>query len=93
MYQDSTAIEQQKLPFPIKLNFYATTESELSNVIQEWKEKKFRVNQIRSWVYEKGVVDFNAMDDIPSLLRKKLDSFFTIGTLKLVTEQVRAPYC
>ena len=71
-----------------KLNFYNVGEEELKVVMKEWSQPSFRVGQIRRWVYENGVIDFNQMDDLPKTLRSKLDEFYTFGSLSLASELV-----
>ncbi|MBN2830703.1 MAG: 23S rRNA (adenine(2503)-C(2))-methyltransferase RlmN [Candidatus Omnitrophica bacterium] len=42
--------------------------------------KAFHARQVFSWLYKKGVLDFNYMSDIPKGLRKGLlDKFYTLG--------------
>ena len=71
-----------------KINFYTTSEEEFQVLMKEWSQPSFRVKQVRQWVYDKGVVDFGAMQDLPIALRDKLSSFFSIGSLRLASEQV-----
>ncbi len=45
---------------------------ELEKNLADWGEKSFHAKQIFSWIYEKGVRDFNKMSDLSADLRKKL---------------------
>lgn len=69
-------------------NFYNFSESDLKALIKEWKEPQFRAKQIQSWVYEKGVVDFDQMLDLPLGLRERLKGTFQLGVLRIASEQV-----
>ena len=40
-----------------------------------------------SWIYDKGVTDFDAMSNLPSGLRERLRNETTLGTLRLSNEQ------
>lgn len=71
-----------------KLNFYTVGEEELKVVMKEWSQPAFRVGQIRKWVYENGVIDFEQMNDLPKALRSKLDEFYSFGSLSLASELV-----
>ena len=71
-----------------KVNFYSFQESEFISLLSSWKQPKFRLKQIKSWIYEKGCEDFDEMNNIPIELREKLKSFFTFGVLELATEQI-----
>jgi hypothetical protein len=74
--------------FSSNVNFYAASEEELKALLQEWKQPVFRAEQIRRWVYQNGVVDFDDMANLPKPLRDKLKSFYSIGTLKLASELI-----
>lgn len=69
-------------------NFYAVPEEELKQTMKSWGQPSFRVGQVRSWVYEKGVDDFAKMMDLPIALRTKLTENFSVGDLKMASEQV-----
>lgn len=71
-----------------KMNFYSISDIDLQYLLTSWNQPKFRVEQIRKWVYDKGVTDFESMLDLPSSLRKQLSEVFTIGVLKLASEQI-----
>lgn len=52
---------------------------ELKDIFIQWQEKPFRAQQVLSWVYKKGVLDFSLMTDLSPELRKKLgDNFLTL---------------
>lgn len=70
------------------LNFYNVSEEELLELLKSWNQPKFRAEQIRNSVYNRGIVEFKDMKDIPLLLREKLSQIYTIGTLKLESEQL-----
>ena len=70
------------------LNFYSTSEEEVLAIFKSIGQPAFRFKQVKQWVYEKGVVDFNEMNNLPVELRKKLGQIFNFGSLKLVKEQV-----
>ena len=46
--------------------------------------KAYHARQVFSWIYKKGVLDFNLMSDIPQKLREMLVSKFYISELKLL---------
>ncbi len=60
---------------------------ELERLLSGWGEKPFRAKQIATWVYNKGVTDFDKMTNLSRTLREKLAENFTLSTLKLVTTQ------
>ena len=70
------------------MNFYSTPESEMKEIFKTWGQPSFRIDQVKKWVYEKGILDFNKMDNLPISLRERLNEFFTFGSLKLISEQV-----
>lgn len=46
--------------------------------------KAYHARQVFSWIYKKGVLDFNYMSDIPQKLREMLVDKFYISELKLL---------
>lgn len=50
-------------------------------------EKPFRVKQLWSWIYIRGVTDFAQMTDLSKPLREKLAEHFIIGRPQVSTEQ------
>lgn len=71
-----------------KLNLFDATEKDLEDVLLSVGESKFRAKQIRSWLYEKGVTNFDDMTDLSVTLRMKLKDMYKIGTLKTVKEVI-----
>ena len=69
-------------------NFYNDSEEDIKLLLKEWGQPAFRAQQIHSWVFEKGVTDFDDMLDLPKDLRSKLKLFYAVGSLKLISEQV-----
>lgn len=57
---------------------------ELEKILISWGEQPFHARQIFSWIYKKGVLDFDAMSDLPSDLRTSLKENFYILNLKLI---------
>jgi len=62
----------------------ALSTDDLSDLMSRWGEPRYRARQIQRWLYQRGVRDFEAMTDLPSDLRKRLDGEFYIGGLKIV---------
>lgn len=60
--------------------------AELTGWLAEHGQPKFRAKQILDWVYQKRVVDFREMSDLPAKLREELDDHFRV----FVTEQADA---
>lgn len=51
-------------------------------------EKPFRIQQIKDWVYKKGIERFADMHGIPSSLSQSLEKAYQFGSLELDTERV-----
>jgi 23S rRNA (adenine2503-C2)-methyltransferase len=49
---------------------------------------RMRVGQLWSWIYVRGVVDFEAMTDVSKELRALLSAHYTLSRPEIVTEQV-----
>jgi 23S rRNA (adenine2503-C2)-methyltransferase len=52
------------------------------------KQLKMRVGQLWSWIYVRGVTDFNEMSDVSKDLRATLARAYSLDDLEIVTEQV-----
>lgn len=79
---------QRLRAFSALVNFFGTSEEELKTLLKDWGQQSYRSKQIREWVFDKGVQDFEDMKNLPSDLRSKLKTFFSLGQLKLAHEQV-----
>ena len=63
---------------------------ELEREFLSLKAKAYHARQVFSWLYKRGVLDFNYMSDIPQALRERLASRFYIlglGLLKSLKSQ------
>jgi 23S rRNA (adenine2503-C2)-methyltransferase len=69
------------------INFYSTPETELVQLLQTWGHKSYRAKQVREWIYDKGAADFDDMKNIPPDLRERLKAFFSLGQLRIASEQ------
>jgi len=52
------------------------------------KQLRMRVNQLWSWLYVRGVPDFDAMTDVAKDLRAELSQRYTLARPEIVSEQV-----
>lgn len=70
------------------INLYELSKDELTYLLGEWGEPKFRAQQIWDWLYEKRVGDYDAMTNLPARLRERLKTETQLGVLELATEQI-----
>ncbi len=70
------------------LNFYKVSEEELIAYLKSKNQPAFRAKQIREWVYDKGVLNFDEMKNLPVELRNTLNSVYSFGSLLLEKELV-----
>jgi 23S rRNA (adenine2503-C2)-methyltransferase len=56
---------------------------ELKNKLRQWQYPDFHAVQIFNWIYQRGVLAFVKMTDLPAGLRRKLEENFSLGSLKL----------
>ena len=86
---DVKPLEQNKNLF--KRNIVGMSRSELSEALlsigTEAKNIKMRQNQVWSWIYQKGIKDFNLMSNISKEYREVLNKSLTI-TRPTVTKQL-----
>ena len=64
-----------------KSNLFGATLLELQEIIRDWSEKPFRAKQISTWIYQKKVLSFKDMSNLPKGLRQKLSNYFEIQGL------------
>lgn len=56
---------------------------EVKNILHDIGEKPFRATQLFDWVYQKGVVDYASMRNLPKTLQAKLKETLALGLLNL----------
>ncbi len=62
--------------------------SALARVGVPEKQLRMRVNQLWSWIYVRGVTDFEAMSDVSKELRATLAEHYSLIRPEIVTEQI-----
>lgn len=70
-----------------KYQLKGLTVSELRDYFDSIGESKFRGEQVFNWMYNHLATDFNEMQNIPKVLREKLDAECSLKTLDIVTVQ------
>ncbi len=55
---------------------------ELEEILQSWGQPRYRVDQIRHWLYVSLVSTIAEMRNLPTALRERLDSAFTISQVR-----------
>mmetsp|Transcript_6916 Transcript_6916/g.9922 ORF Transcript_6916/g.9922 Transcript_6916/m.9922 type:complete len:695 (+) Transcript_6916:127-2211(+) len=73
---------------PMKVNLLTVHQPEFEKILSSWGYPKFRAGQILHWVRDKGVRDFDEMNNIPKKLRQTLCDNATIGSLDLNVEVI-----
>ena len=70
-------------------NFFNYTLKELQTVVENLGAKSYRARQLFQWVYQRGVLDFHAMENLPKTLRSALADEFSF-VMPEVTELVHS---
>jgi len=55
----------------------------LKKVLEQWKAPGFHARQILEWIYQKGVIDFEKMSNLPQGLRARLKENFSVCDMEL----------
>jgi len=63
------------------------TREELETQFAAWKQPRYRVAQLLEWLYVHRVTSWEAMTNLPKLVREKLKENFSLQTLELVRKQ------
>lgn len=69
------------------MDLYAASPEALEALMRAWDQPRFRANQLRRWLYDKGALSFEEMSDLPAALRRRLSEEASLGTLSVVAEQ------
>src|SRR3954467_3330448 len=72
---------------PRKNNFFDLTPRQLDEVIVSWGLPKFRADQLRDWVYKKGVTDPEKMSNFSKADRALLAERLSFATAAITREQ------
>ena len=70
-----------------RANLHALDRDGLAALLTSWGEPGYRSKQLHSWIYERGVTDFDTMLNLPKDLRARLQQSATIGSLSVEREQ------
>ena len=57
-------------------------EAELADRIASWEEKPYRAGQILRQIYQRGILDFSLMTDLPKELRERLEAAYRIMPMR-----------
>ena len=68
-----------------KKNFFDLTLEQLKEILSKYGKEKFRAQQIYSWVYQKGITDFEQMTNLSKDLRAELPKILEFRTLEVVS--------
>lgn len=71
----------------VKVDIKTLSIEELTQVILEIGESKFRAKQIYEWLWKKNVKSFDQMSNLSNSLRDKLSERFIIESLEITYEQ------
>jgi 23S rRNA (adenine2503-C2)-methyltransferase len=63
------------------------TRDELETRFAEWHQPVYRVTQLLEWLYTRRVTTWDAMANLPKMLREKLAGNFSLQILELVRKQ------
>jgi len=71
-----------------QINIIGTSNDDLIKEFEHFKIEKYRVQQVQSWIYNKGVFSFEHMTDIPKNVRKILQEKYFIDTGTIVDDKL-----
>lgn len=63
------------------------TRDELEITFTAWNQPAYRVGQLLDWLYVRRATNWEAMSNLPKVLREKLREHFTLQTIELVHKQ------
>lgn len=63
------------------------TVEELQAQFQAWEQPTYRVTQLLEWLYQRRATSWDAMTNLPKVLRDQLNQHFALNTLILAAKQ------
>ncbi len=66
----------------IKIDLLNLDTNELTGLLASWGQPGYRVKQLQQWIYRELVDNFDAMSNLPTALRARLNEETTLGTLE-----------
>ena len=72
----------------MKKNIKNYSLEELQEIVQNLGEKKYRAEQIFTWLYKENVQNFDEMTNLPIDFRNKLKEEFDLHVFNIITKQV-----
>lgn len=66
-------------------NFFDLTLEQLKEILSKYGKEKFRAQQIYSWVYQKGITDFEQMTNLSKDLRAELPKILEFRKLEITS--------
>jgi len=66
----------------------AELEEALARLLEEAREPRYRLGQLREWLFRRTPADFGGMSDLPKRLRERLDAAFVLLPLQRSIEKV-----
>ena len=80
-------LHDEEVP-PQRVSILGMSDEQLEALLKEWKQPRFRAKQIRGWIMDRGVTDFDEMHTLPMALRQLLNERASVGSLNMAQEQV-----
>jgi 23S rRNA (adenine2503-C2)-methyltransferase len=69
------------------INLYELSFEQLADLLKSWGEPSFRAKQVWSWLYDKRVLSFDAMQNLPTALRERLKAEAALGVMETAAER------
>lgn len=69
------------------IDLYSLDAAALTKMLDNWGEPAYRAKQLRHWLYERRVSNFDAMSNLPDALRERLKSETRLGSLRFALSQ------
>lgn len=78
---------ERKIKKIMPTDIKSLTREELEAQFAAWEQPVYRVKQLMDWLYVHRVTSWDAMTNLPKVLREKLRQEYTLNTLELVRKQ------
>ena len=78
--------QEEHTDSPMRVNLMTIPLPEMEDLVVAWGFPKFRAKQIQGWIRDKGVSDFDDMNNLPKKLRQTLAEHARVGSLELAVQ-------
>lgn len=83
----STRRSPSVFPLTVKRDIKSCSREDLASQFETWSEADYRLTQLLDWLYLKRAITWDAMSNMPKVLRERLKESYQLAVLEMVRKQ------